>query len=124
MQRLELAEDTFVVADLGSVVTAFLDPVDWRRWWPRLELEVAQDRGPVGVRWRVSGEVQGTGELWLEPVMDGVVVHWFLRGSCRGRAARTAARYRRDWRRVSFGLKDRLEAGRPPGVKPRGQAAE
>lgn len=102
-----------------------LEPDRWPGWWPDLALAVAEDRGRSGVRWQVTGAVDGTAELWLEPVMDGVVVHWFLRGKQRaGRPGREAARQRRRWRSVVLTLKDELEAGRPPGVKPGDEAAE
>ena len=125
MDELNLADATFIVATPDRVAGQVLDRALWGAWWPGLQVGEIVDRGIVGARWQVSGEVTGTAELWLEPVLDGVVLHWFLRGRCHGRsAATTEDRYRRRWKRQVFRLKDRLEAGRAPGVKPDGVAAE
>lgn len=120
-----MAVATFVVAAPASVAARVCDPGAWAAWWPDLELTVSEDRADRGVRWAVAGAVSGTAELWLEPVLDGTVVHWFLRGHpAAGSARRAEVRYRRGWRTVVLGVKDELEAGRPPGVKPAGVAAE
>lgn len=62
----------------AAVAQAFVSPERWRRWWPDLSLTVTEDRGEKGIRWSVRGGVVGTMELWLEPVLDGVIVHYFL----------------------------------------------
>lgn len=54
------------------------DKASWRRWWPDLRLEVVEDRGAQGVRWKISGPVTGTMEIWCESVLDGFVLHYFL----------------------------------------------
>ncbi len=66
-------------------------------------------------------------EVWLEPVMDGVIVHYFLHAEPTGvspsgladldLAAMNRAR-RVDGKVMSFELKRKLEAGRPAGVAP------
>ncbi|MEP9391278.1 hypothetical protein ABLE94_03330 [Gordonia sp. VNK1] len=78
MTSIQVADDTFVAAapELGAGVVG--DRGRWRRWWPDLRLEVVEDRGPAGVRWRVSGPLSGTMEIWCEPVLDGFVLHYFL----------------------------------------------
>lgn len=125
MRQAHLAETTFVVAPLEQVATAVRDPTSWQGWAPGLVMEVVEDRGSAGLRWRVRGGVTGTAEVWLEPVLDGVAVHWFLRGAGPPRRLRSVERrYRRAWTRFAFALKDRLEAGREAGVKPVGGAAE
>jgi hypothetical protein len=53
-------------------------------------------------------------EIWLEPVGDGVVIHWFLRADPPAplparRAGRERDRRVRDWKRHAFALKDRAE---------------
>jgi hypothetical protein len=61
----------------------------------------------------VSGALTGTAEIWLEPVGDGTVLHFYLRTglSDRGRAARATA-----WKRSVHAVKDELERGREPGT--------
>jgi len=58
-------------------------------------------------------------------VPDGTVLHYFLRVDPVGEplspraATQEAVRRQRAAKALAFGLKDRLEAGRPPGVPPR-----
>ena len=84
------------------------------------------DRGAQGVRWSVVGDAwTGSMEVWLEAVGDGTVLHWFLRVDpvgeplARRAATREGVRRQRAAKAVAFALKDRLEAGRPPGVPAR-----
>jgi hypothetical protein len=126
---VDLVDETFVVAAPEVVADVVHDPARWRTWWPDLDLTVFMDRGAAGIRWSVTGALSGSTELWLEPVGDGVVVHYFLRagdgpsapggaGAAR-RSQRAADRMRRRrsvaWKRCVNALKDELEAGRPPG---------
>lgn len=96
--------------------------------WPGLRLTVGQDRGPLGVRWSATGALVGSCEVWLQAYGDGTVLHCYLRGdpSRPGRpdesmtvSARRATRERRRRQHqitaTMWVLKDRLEAGRPPG---------
>ena len=66
-------------------------------------------------------------EVWLEPVLDGTVLHYFLRAeSADGRhpppgaawAAAEAQRRQRAAKAIAFACKDRLEAGRAAGEPP------
>lgn len=75
---IQVADDTFVAADPANAAEVVGDRDRWRRWWPDLRLEVVEDRGAAGVRWRVSGPVTGTMEIWCESVLDGFVLHYFL----------------------------------------------
>jgi hypothetical protein len=65
-------------------------------------------------------------EIWLEPVLDGTVLHYFLRadppsGSLTPRNARREVQRRQlDAKSVSLGLKLTLEDGRPAGCPPHG----
>jgi len=125
MAHLDLAVDVFLVAAPDRVAAVVHEAPRWVRWWPDLTLTVVEDRGRDGLRWSVAGSVRGSAELWLEPVLDGVVVHWYLRGQPdSGSPAREAARRRASWLRVALRLKDELEAGRAAGVKPRPDAAD
>jgi len=122
--RIELVDETFVAAAPAQVAAVLADPHEQQRWWPGWQLSVFMDRGVQGTRWTVHGRldglvVRGSSEVWLEPVLDGVVLHHYLRVSTDGSVARTARakrRYVRRWKRVVFALKDRLEAGRSPGA--------
>jgi hypothetical protein len=109
----DLADDTFVAAPPAALASAVHEGARWRRWWPDLALTVEADRGRSGLQWRVRGGLSGTAEIWLEPVGDGTVVHFYLRAglSDAERARRTLA-----WKRSVHELKDDLEAGRAPGT--------
>ena len=140
MPSVDVADDTFVVADPAEVARLVADPTRWVRWWPDLRLEVTRRRGLEGVQWRVDGALVGTMEIWLEPALDGVLVHHYLRADLprragRPRGRRSAERERRRralaWKLQVTALKDALEAGRVPGtprsperVKPPPGAAE
>lgn len=129
MPTVDLVDETFIVADRTLLVGRAADPVWWRTWWPDLELTILRDRGADGLRWEVTGALTGSCELWLEPVADGVVVHYYLRadpasgpidlGTAKGarRAARLRARRARSWKRWVWAWKDELEHGRVVGAR-------
>lgn len=52
---------------------------------PDLALTVVEDRAEKGMRWAVAGPLTGTMEIWLEPVLDGVVLHYFLHAEPSGK---------------------------------------
>jgi hypothetical protein len=125
MNSIQIADETFVCADPEAVGAAVADPASWRRWWPDLRLTVVQDRGAQGHRWTVTGALTGTMEVWLEPVLDGVVVHYFLHAEPSGAAAWQLARMnlpkmnhqrRVAGKEMSFELKRSLERTRQIGV--------
>jgi hypothetical protein len=125
MGHLDLSVDLFVVASPERVAGAVHDRSHWGRWWPDLELTVTEDRGTRGLRWATAGAVVGSAELWVEPALDGAVLHWYLRGEAhRDAGVRKVTRRRAAWLRVATGLKDQLEGGRPPGVKPGADVAD
>lgn len=130
MPLVDIIDDTFVAAPPTCLAPYVADPASWRRWWPDLRLSVSENRGVAGVRWRVSGALTGTSEIWLEPWADGALVHFYLRadptgrlpsrpGARRRRLERVRRRRVRSWKREVHALKDTVEAGRPPGVPPR-----
>jgi hypothetical protein len=137
---LDVIDETFVAAPRAEVAATFVDPVQWPRFWPDLELTVFADRGEAGIRWSVTGRWVGSAEVWCEPVVvgpgpgeggeEGTLLHWFLRVDpapgpegasarrlLRGRSgpAREALRRQRAAKEIAFGLKDSLERGRRPG---------
>ncbi|HEV7422814.1 MAG TPA: polyketide cyclase / dehydrase and lipid transport [Mycobacterium sp.] len=125
MNSFQIADETFVCADPLDVGEAVADPSNWRRWWPDLRLTVIEDRGPMGHRWTVTGAVTGTMEVWLEAVLDGVVLHYFLHAEPSGATARELARmdvakmnHRRRvaGKNMAFEVKRKLEETRPVGV--------
>lgn len=125
MNSIQIADETFVAADPVAVGAAVADAASWRRWWPDLRLTVVQDRAEQGHRWTVSGALTGTMEIWLEEVLDGVVLHYFLHAEPSGATARDLARMnlakmnhqrRVAGKEMSFEIKQRLEASRPVGV--------
>jgi hypothetical protein len=116
--EIDLIDECFIRASPAAVGTAFHDEAAWRRWWPDLTLTVFQDRGPLGLRWSVTGGLTGSVEVWLEPYADGVVVHHYMRTSGPGAASARGsarARHRRAvaWKQHMWALKDELEAARP-----------
>jgi hypothetical protein len=89
---------------------------------------VIDDRGPVGHRWSVNGALTGTMEVWLEPSLDGVILNYFLHAEPAGVAAWQLAKMnlaklnhqrRVAGKKMSFELKQKLEASRPVGMPPR-----
>jgi hypothetical protein len=127
VNSITVADETFVAASPQRVGEAIGDPARWRRWWPDLHLRVIEDRGAAGVRWTVTGPVTGSMEIWLEPVLDGVLLHYFLHAEPTGASARDLARmniaklvHRRRvaGKNMAFEVKAEVEAGRPVGAAP------
>ncbi len=87
VHSVQIADETFVAADPARVGAFVGDPANWRRWWPDLRLEVTEERGPLGVRWAATGPLTGTMEIWLEPMLDGVLLHYFLHAEPSGVSA-------------------------------------
>jgi hypothetical protein len=88
-------------------------------------LEVIEDRVDKGMRWRINGPVTGTMEIWLESMLDGVVLHYFMHAEPTGVSAWEVAatdlakmthRRRVAGKRMAFEVKTELEAARRPGM--------
>ncbi|HVK26466.1 MAG TPA: polyketide cyclase / dehydrase and lipid transport [Actinokineospora sp.] len=129
MPQVDVVDETFIVVPPKVVAAAFADPAAWRGYWPDLKLEVYADRGAEGLRWTVGGALVGTMEVWLEAVLDGTVVHYFLRadfpagnlatGKATGRATRKEITARQlAAKSLALRLKAVLEDGRAPGCAP------
>lgn len=127
MNSIQIADETFVAADGARVGAAVADRASWRRWWPDLRLQVVEERGEKGIRWSVTGALTGTMEIWLEPSLDGVVLHYFLHAEPTGVAAWQLAklnlakmthRRRVAGKKMAFEVKATLERSRPVGVSP------
>ncbi|MFT4043624.1 MAG: hypothetical protein QM673_10725 [Gordonia sp. (in: high G+C Gram-positive bacteria)] len=122
MTSIQVADEMFVAAAPELAADVVGDRGSWRRWWPDLRLDVTEDRGIAGVRWKVAGELDGTMEIWCEPVLDGFVLHYFLHAEPAARSEQTIEslaalnhRFRVRGKKVSFEIKDRLESGRDIG---------
>lgn len=86
-----------------------------------------EDRAEKGIRWTVAGPLTGTMEIWLEPALDGVVLHYFLHAEPAGVAAwqldrmnlaKMTHRRRVAGKKMAFEVKTVLERSRPVGVSP------
>ncbi|OBK15368.1 polyketide cyclase / dehydrase and lipid transport [Mycobacterium asiaticum] len=127
MNSIQIADETYIAADGALVGAAIADQAKWRRWWPDLRLTVTEDRAEKGMRWTVAGALTGTMEIWLEPSMDGVVLHYFLHAEPTGVSGSELAklnlpklthRRRVAGKKMAFEVKTTLEAARPVGVSP------
>jgi hypothetical protein len=120
--EIDVVDDTWIGVGptvLGPIVG---DAANWPRWWPELTVTVQQRRGVKGMRWLVpsgrGGTVTGSMEMWLQPVDDGTVVHYFLRLDGKARPLRGRERerlqheYRVRMKAILFALADRVDPGR------------
>ena len=124
MNSIQVADETFVAADGATVGAAVADPASWRRWWPDLRLQVIEERGATRASGgRSAGPLTGTMEIWLEPMLDGVLLHYFLHAEPAGATAWQLAKM--DLAKITHQpqgggqtdvLRDQERArGRPPG---------
>ncbi|MFL6141209.1 MAG: polyketide cyclase / dehydrase and lipid transport [Labedaea sp.] len=125
MPDLDVVDETFLAVPPKLVAAVFAEPAAWRRFWPDLVLRVYADRGDQGLRWTVDGALVGTMEVWLEAVLDGTLLHFFLRVDLPpGRPGTPRERRRELTRRqlaakaIALELKRELEDGRRPGCPP------
>ncbi len=129
---------TFVRAPESLVYRRITDLATWPTWWAGCEVApvssspgaerfaVRLATGParrlactvrphgwrhdLGVVLALTGDLDGRGELWLEPTRGGTVVHHVLAATTPHRdPARVLATYRRAVRRGLWGLKDLLQ---------------
>lgn len=125
MPAIDIVDSTWFGARPAVVAAIVAEPANWRRWWPDLTLEVDEWRGTKGVRWLVpavggrGAGLAGTAEIWLEPMSDGVVAHFFLRLEpppghrlSHRRRDRITAHYRRRTKQAFWALADNLDPGR------------
>ena len=126
MPALDVLDSTWIAARPVTVSAVVSDPANWRRWWPGLHLVIDEWRAEKGVRWNVTSvgsgataDLAGTAEIWLEPMGEGVVAHFFLRldpaPGCplsRRLRERITREYRLHTKRAFWALADRLDPGR------------
>jgi hypothetical protein len=122
---IDVVDSTWFAARPTAVAAILAEPANWRRWWPSLELAVDEWRGDKGMRWIVRAAtgrptgLAGSAEVWLEPMHEGVVAHFFLRlDPTEGavlpwrRAERITREYRVRTKEVFWSLADQLDPGR------------
>jgi len=122
---IDIVDSTWFAARPATVAAVVAEPANWRRWWPTLDLAVEEWRGDKGMRWTVrsvtgpGAGLRGSAEVWLEPMHEGVVAHFFLRLDPpagqrlrRSRIARLSRRYRVDTKQAFWALADQLDPGR------------
>lgn len=122
---VDIVDETFLAVAPGALAQYLAERDRWPHLWPDLRLQVYADRGEEGLRCTVQGALVGTMELWLEPMLDGTLLHYFLRVDppqplTSRRLRREIRRRQLQAKRISLGLKRRLEADRPIGVGPAG----
>jgi hypothetical protein len=120
---VDVVDETFLAVPPPVVAAAFAEPRTWRGFWPDLTLEVYLDRGDKGLRWTVRGALTGTMEVWLEPMLDGTLLHYFLRADLPAPARQRDAQREVERRQlaakiIALDLKTVLEDGRRPGCPP------
>jgi hypothetical protein len=124
---IDVVDETFLVVPPKVLAAVFAEPSSWARYWPDLVLSVYLDRGDAGLRWTVRGALVGTMEVWLEPMLDGTLLHYFLRADLPESVIRGPRQVRRERqarqvaaKQVALELKAILEEGRPAGCPPTG----
>lgn len=133
MAGVDLVDETFLAVPPQTLAPLVADSQRWRQWWPDLELTVFMDRGVAGQRWSITGALVGSAEIWLEPMLDGTCLHYYLRGTPTADGDprtgvelpdtpsgwRRADRLRRAralrWKQQVWALKDELEGDRTVG---------
>lgn len=119
---IDVTDETLVVAEAARVRGLLCDEARWETILTGARFSCIDDRGSLGKRWSVSGALDGSAEVWLEPWADSVVVHVFLQANPSGgrpssrAGARLNGRYAMAIKRHVLGAKATLEAGRAPGT--------
>ncbi|HWC83641.1 MAG TPA: polyketide cyclase / dehydrase and lipid transport [Pseudonocardiaceae bacterium] len=124
---VDVVDETFLVVPPKTLAAVFAEPASWAKYWPDLVLSVYLDRGEQGLRWTVGGPLSGTMEVWLEAVLDGTMLHYFLRADFPEGVVRTPRQAQKERQARQFAAKQAaldlkliLEDGRPAGVPPTG----
>ena len=108
MPTVDIGDETYVAVTPEQLAPRLVDPALLGEWFPRLTFEIFMDRAEKGTRWSITGEINGSMEVWLEPMARGAVVHWFVRGEAPGRAD-VARRYVELLNARMFTFKDAAE---------------
>ena len=111
MASIDVADETYVAVPARTLAPVLTARSTLGEWFPGLRFEVFMDRASKGTRWSVTGEMEGSVEVWLEPAEAGTVVHWFMRGEPTGQRD-LASSYVDTLNARMFGFKDAAENGR------------
>lgn len=124
---IDIADDTVIYAPADEIAAIVHESSRWKQWWPDLELRVYDDRGISGLRWTVSGSMVGSSEIWIEPLLHGAIVHYYLRAdptiegsSIQKKELSDSTRFRRNmekirrgritrWKQIMWKIKDDFE---------------
>lgn len=134
MADLHVDDDGFVRAPAALVYRHLTDLAGYPTWWPgvrvterggdrhaldvrdpagrgrlRLEAEAHAWRHDAGFRLRLSGDIEGEAEWWLEPGWGGTVVHHLLVATAEGDHRGRLRTYRASLRHGLWATKDRLQ---------------
>ncbi|HZK35767.1 MAG TPA: hypothetical protein VFC57_02275 [Aeromicrobium sp.] len=126
MSAIDISDETFIVAPAALLQRELCDEGSWRPLG--LSLTCYDDRGIKGKRWKLTGNLSGTAEVWLEPVGDGVTVHVFVQADPvkLRRWSNPQKSYSRRIKRRILDLKRHYDLERPagmPAVRPVGDEA-
>lgn len=121
MSTIQVSDQMFVVGDPADISAHTNNPRNWKRWFPSLTLTTLEDRKDKGIRWQVTGALQGTSEIWLEPMLDGAIVHYFLHCEPTTELSDVSEEIRK--RRIAgknlcFELRRLVDGSRPAGCTP------
>ena len=106
---MDIGDETYVAVAPRLLARRLVDPELLAEWFPRLTFEVFMDRAENGTRWSVTGEIDGSMEVWLEPMPPGTLVHWFVRGEARNSRRDTTRHYVDTLNARMFAFKDAAE---------------
>ncbi len=109
MPTIDIGDETYVAVPPDVVAPALTAPTLLAEWFPRQTFRVFMDRGEKGTRWSVTGEVEGSMEVWLEPMAGGTLVHWFVRGEPTAGSEGVGRRYVDALNARMFAFKDAAE---------------
>ena len=113
MPTVDIADETYVAVAPEVLAPRLTAPSLLVEWFPLLRWDVFMDRAEKGTRWSIRGEIDGSLEVWLEPMGRGTLVHWFVRGEptmSRGDVARS---YVELLNARMFAFKDEAEGSAP-----------
>jgi carbon monoxide dehydrogenase subunit G len=106
---VDLADETYVAVAPEVLAGRLADPSLLAEWFPALRFDVFMDRAEKGIRWSITGEVEGSMEVWLEPMAAGTLVHWYLRGEPETTREAVVRRYVDMLNARMFAFKDEAE---------------
>jgi hypothetical protein len=109
MPPVDIADETYVVVAADLLAPRLTAQSLLAEWFPRLSVDVFMDRGEKGTRWSITGEIDGSLEVWLEPMARGTLVHWFVRGEPAHDRGAVAQRYVDLLNARMFAFKDAAE---------------